>query len=48
MEFLKKGTKLCPYCRQPLKEENDKLYCATEGCRKTFEVYSFEEKEENV
>lgn len=49
MEFLKKGTKFCPYCGQPLKEENSKLYCFTEGCRRAFEIYSFEKKkEENV
>lgn len=48
MELLKKGTILCPYCKQPLDEVNEKLYCRSEGCGKTFEIYSFEEKEKDV
>ena len=43
MEFLKEGTELCPYCKQPLEEGKEKMYCHTEGCGKTFEKYKIEE-----
>ena len=39
MEFLKNGTTLCPYCKQPLEEGKDKLYCRAENCGKTFEKF---------
>ena len=46
MEFLKKGTELCPYCKQPLDEGKNKLYCRTPGCGKSFEKYDFKKEDE--
>ena len=41
MELLKNGTELCPYCHQPLEKCDDRYYCHTEGCGKTFDIYDF-------
>ena len=46
MEFLKNGTTLCPYCKQPLDEGEHNLYCRSEGCGKTFEKYDFIESDD--
>lgn len=45
MEFLKEGTELCPYCKQPLTESKDRYYCNTESCNKVFEKYTFRKED---
>ena len=41
MEFLKNGTERCPYCGQPLGEDDNRYYCHTEGCGRVFEKFEF-------
>ena len=48
MEFLKNGTELCPYCKQPLEEDEHRYYCHSECCGKIFEKYDFIESSKDV
>lgn len=46
MVFLKEGSKKCPYCGQPLTEDDEHFYCSTENCCRIFNKFTVRERGE--